>query len=262
MQSFAPSTAITLSFPLVNEALDALVPTGLRWRLVDEGEVQLQAWTVAELTTGLLDIVLAPTLTELPAGAARAVRTVYVEVTTATGTTLLSQSVLLRGVTVLMVPSNSFQTYSQALLLANDFSNLVAWPIAQRPAQEAALIEARNRIVRLPINTNAYYGQDRLTEVSYYPAARIEDLTGPQFLQLEPHLAHALRQAQLVEADEILQGDPAGRQRENGLSALTVGESSQFFRGQTSKPIDFGVCSRAYGYLARFVRTGVRIARR
>jgi hypothetical protein len=263
LMAFSPGSAIGVDIPLIDTTGNPLVPVGLRWRLVDESETELQAWTDIEIDAVppvLVSVTVDSTLNLLPAGAARGIRTVYLEVSTENGVVDLSYSFMLQAVTTLIVPSNSFVTYNEALLIGADFSNLTAWAAATRPAAETALIEARRRLVRLNIDPNILDAQDRLTsDVVVSITYRLEDLTLDQFRGLESHLAVRLKRAQIIEANEILKGDPLRSGNSDGLSSLTVGESTQFYR--ESRPVNMGLCRDAYIEIARFVR-GVRLGRR
>jgi hypothetical protein len=87
----------------------------------------------------------------------------------------------------------------------------------------------------------------------------LRNLTPAQLAKLYVPMLDGLKKAQLVEADEILNGDPSIKARQRGLISETVGESSQFYR--QGMPLDLPIAPAAMKYLQRWVRFGARIAR-
>lgn len=267
MQNFKPGTAVPLKFSLVNEAGSVLTPTSLRWRVLDADDTELATWVSIGVmpTAPEIEITVPDSTNGLPVGALRGLRTVELEVTSAAGVIALSESYLLQGSTALAFGVNTFQTYAQGVLRSEDFvtSQLDGWATASRDDREKALMQAYARIMLLPITT---YADDRSGEQNRLTTDTV--VTNSSYLLREASLAtlqglrpvmlEALRNAQLVEASDILVNDPVTALREEGLMSMTVGESSQFFRGNR---LNLPVGKKAMAYLQRWVRFGTVLGR-
>lgn len=268
MQNFKPGTDVPLTFNLVDESGAVLTPVSLRWRVLDEADVELQAWAVISTMpiTPQLTVTVASGFTTLTAPQLRGVRTVELEVTTATGVVVLSDAIMIQGATVLAFGINTFQTYGQAILLAEDFTpdQIADWTASDRDTREKAMIQAYQRILQLPIHTGGTEGwsQSMLTTdtVISNVGSQLRHMTPAQMLNLYPALLSALRSAQFVEAVSILSTDPTRAARSEGLISLTVGESSQVF--QAGSALEYPACKGAMAYLQRWIRTTARIGRR
>lgn len=292
MQNYAPGGAIAVTFDLRNEAGDALTPTALRWRVIDEAETVLQDWTPESpmpLVPQLAVTIIGP-LNILTPPATRGIRTVELEVTTVTGIIMLSQSVMLQALTQLSVGVNSFLTYAQALMIAQDFttSALEGWEAnPSREHRERALAEAHASILRMPIvvdnREKLFTAGAEITNIPYAPVTnRIWSIgVYPDDTRLYPGmrqrwLSHvkadelltavpdrqmvAIRKAQLLEASALLNVNPVIAARRNGLMSMTVGESSQFFR--PGKPLEQAVLSnQALECLKPYIRRVTKMGR-
>lgn len=263
LQNYTPGFAITLKVALADEAGSPLVPAGLSYRILDEAEAVLQAWTNLDLTAvvdGAVLVTIPAPLTVLAAPALRGIRTVELQVATDTSVIELSASCLLQASTALAFGINTLQNYAQAQLLAEDFSDIQiqGWVgTASRDDREKALIQAYERLLQLRVVPDMDDEQNRITD--WVGPATLRNMTPEQIGKLSPRMLAAFKKAQLVEADEILNGDPVITARQNGLMSMTVGESSQFFR--SSKPLDLPVSPRALKFIERWVRFSARIGR-
>lgn len=266
MQNYKPGTDVPLTFDLVSDAGEILQPTALLWRILDEAETELQGWSnVAVPSTSEITLTIPALLTALTPPALRAIRTVELQVITADGTILLSDAALLQGITALAFGVNTFQTYTQALLLSEDSvsDQIPGWAASPRDIREKALIEAFQRILMMPIGMHFNDQQSMLqidtTFVYNYGPNMLRYMTPAQMGALYTPLLVALRKAQLIEADDVLNPDPVLAARRSGMSSNIAGEASQFFR--SSKPLDMPICDRAMKYLQRWVRFGAVISR-
>lgn len=262
MKSYAPGQPVVVPFALVDEAGAVLTSTGLRARILDEAETVLRDWTTVDIpVAGQPAPVTVPgALNILTPPATRGARTVELEVTTAEGVVILAESFLLQAASQLS-GFNSFQTYTQAVLLADDFSNtqLEGWHANPgREARERALVQAYGRIAALPIVIEFDDSQSIVRDIGEDPW-RLADLTPAQVLNLDYRLLGALRKAQLVEASFLLEDDPVARARAKGMVSQTVGESSQFF-GHT-KALDLGASPAALRLLERWLRFRATLGR-
>lgn len=269
MQNYKPGTAVAVTFRLLDEAGEVLEPTALRWRVLDEAEEVLLDWASIAVPNPMEDqltLTVSGALNLLTPPALRGLRSVELEVSTAAGVVELTQMFLLQGATAMAFGVNTFQTYAQAQLLAQDFggTTIEGWSMVRaRDEHEAALIEAHRRILLLPIGWHEDDTQSRMEVDGEFIGHRgpimLRDLSPEHLAQLYPPMLADLRRAQLVEASEILGQDPVEAARERGLLSTTVGESSQFFRPAT--PLKLPVSAKAMRHIERWVRFGARIGR-
>jgi hypothetical protein len=264
MQSYVPSTAVSVSFPLnEGEALQ------LRWRVLDEAQAVLQDWqaiSVASPAPVSLTLTVTAGLNVLTPPAVRGMRSVELEVTTDSGTQVLTEEYLLQAATTLVVYTNTFLTYNQAVLLSRDFvlTQTAGWNESEKPERESALISAFERILRMPVKSRAdvKYQMDGSYDLPVLAsgspvtlnsrfAKALGDLDPTDLPRLEPKMLVALGRAQLLEASSLLSTDPVREARSNGLLSMTVGESSQFFR--SVKPIDLPICPAAAEVLSPWI---------
>ena len=201
-------------------------------------------------------------------------RTVELFCTDAAGNTvLLTKTYALEPAETLIAGLNSFQSFSQAELVAMDIPQLAGWNNANEKDKIAALIEARLQICQLRfsiINSNVNWGQDNLNYVpeGAYPTpyagmfmfnGNLALITPSNFVKLPPRFKLALCRAQVAQADAVLGGDPVDTRRKEGLILESIGEVKQMFRG--GKPLDLPVSKRALKYLSPFVSFSQRIGR-
>lgn len=201
-------------------------------------------------------------------------RTVELFVTDAAGNTvLLTKTYALEPAETLIAGLNSFQSFSQAELVALDIPQLIGWNGANEKDKIAALIEARLQICQLRfslLNSNVNFGQDNLNYVpeGSYPTpyagmfmfnGNLALITPSNFVKMPPRFRLALCRAQVAQADAVLGGDPVDVRRKEGLILESIGEVKQMFRG--GKPLDLPVSKRALKYLSPFVSFSQRIGR-
>lgn len=264
MQNFKPGTEVKQTFSLVNEAGEVLTPTALNWRVLDEAEVVLVGWTAITPMPLTSDVVVTVTagFTTLATGVLRGIRTVELEIVTTEGTVLLSEAFMLQAATAMAFGVSTFLTYAQAVLTAEDFvaDHMPGWHgTADRETREKSLIQAYQRLLKLPIGAHYDNEQGYLTENGISGPQYLRNMTPAQMATMYAPLLAGLRRAQVIEADHILTNDPVLAARENGLLSMTTGESSQFFLSK--KPLELPVCKRAMLEVQRWVRFRASIGR-
>lgn len=191
-----------------------------------------------------------------------------------------SASYVIEGDFRLQVMKNSFITFEAAELTARDIPNSFGWRTAGRENQEAALINAFNRLTRIPMKfrvgpTPLKYLNDRLTSAPKYhwtkdlllgdepaetviPAAAWHDIDADEFMTFPDYFRKAVRLAQVAEANDILENDVTNRRHRQGIISETVGESSIMLRGGQ---LNLGVSRAALEYLSGHVYYNHRISR-
>lgn len=277
---YLAGTEVTLTIDLVDAAGNALSVNSVQYSVLNmSGQSVIQQTSLAGFTSGDSQaVVVIPTASnQLTASASREVRTVELRCATDTGTVGISKTYAIETADPLKIPETSFQTFPMAQLTALDIPNIEAFNAASERDQIAALMDAREHIIQLNfnlLNSNVNFGQDQLSYVpegsfqSAYVArnslflfnGNLNLLNETQFNQLPEKFKRALRQAQVVEANAILGGNPDDVKRTSGIVEERIGESSLKFR-TTGVPLRLPVCRRALGYVSYYVTFAKRIGR-
>jgi hypothetical protein len=263
MQNFVPGNAVTLRFFLRDEDEASVQPTAIRWRLLDENQVEVSGWanlTLPEPGQDEFSITLTDLQNTLPVDTIRGLRTVQAEVTDGRGTIQLEQSYLLAPSANLLIGKTSWVTKGQAILISQMLPGLNGWLGATEEAREMALFEAFRRLQRMPVYADRRAAQNTLyATAGHFETGLLLDMIPESFVNTDPRFQDAVRRAQVLEADHILTSDPVAQMREAGVISMTVGESSNFFRSQ--KALDRGLCKRAYQEVSPWLRDRVTIGR-
>jgi hypothetical protein len=264
MDTYKSGTAVTTVFSLA-AGDGVLAPTALRARVHDEEGNLIADWAAVALPEAGADSVAvataAPQNTLVPPQL-RGVRVVELEVVDTAGTTYLEAAHVLESSQLLVPGINSFQTYYQAVLEAQLYTDetMSGWAAqTDQAVRQRALSEAFERIRMMPVVIEWQNDQTIIRSIFNDPP-RLRDLDSAQIMRLDTRLMKALKKAQLVEANDILVADPLQALRRAGIQSQTVGESSNYF-GAT-RPFDYGgVCAETRRVLARWVRSRTRIGR-
>lgn len=289
MDIFLAGTPVALTVALQDRNGNALDVASIEYRVVKQDGAEVVARTplasfgggseaVIEVSAGINAVaeINPATITagQIDAFFVRESRTVELFCTDATGNTvLLTKTYALEPAETLIAGLNSFQSFSQAELVAMDIPQLTGWNTSNEKDRIAALIEARLQICQLRfniINSNVNWGQDNLNYVpeGAYPTpyagmfmfnGNLALITPSNFVKLPPRFKLALCRAQVAQADAVLGGDPVDVRRKEGLILESIGEVKQMFRG--GKPLDLPVSKRALKYLSPFVSFSQRIGR-
>lgn len=263
MDIFLAGTPVALTVALQDRNGNALEAASVEYRIVNQaGDEVLPRAALTSFGGG------SEALIEVPAGLnavatidpatvtaamidsffVRESRTVELFVTDDIGNTvLLTKTYTLEPAETLIAGLNSFQSFSQAELVAMDIPQLAGWNTSNEKDKIAALIEARLQICQLRFSL-LNSGQDNLALV-----------TPSDFAKLPACFKLALCRAQVTQADAILGGDPVDVRRKEGLILESIGEVKQMFRG--GKPLELPVSKRALKYLSPFASFSQRIGR-
>jgi hypothetical protein len=193
-------------------------------------------------------------------------RVVRLYVESVSGTHTVEETYVLRAANRLEFLKNSFMTYTRAQVLATEIPRLDSWNMAAKEDREAALIEAFTRITRLGFRVK--WPED--IEIQGYLMSHFWDR---QIIKPEnwPHVtteifgawpeafSRGLQKAQIVEADQLLQGDVVGSKRRLGVMSESIGESSMMFR--PGKPLDLGLSRQALEYLTGYLDLRMTLTR-
>lgn len=160
----------------------------------------------------------------------------------------------------LVVMDNSFALYSRFVMDGTALLNAAGWSNASEQRQIAALIQAYRNITRMSLE---YTPLDKDGKYEYGHEETIEHLDWHQmreaeFEDLPSDFREALIRAQLLEANELLQGNVYEERLRSGVRSETIGESSVTFNTSVRQ---FSVSRSALQVLGPYIVRGVRLAR-
>lgn len=209
---------------------------------------------------GSKSIIIPPAFNLLEDGELRSARILRVALQTDAGTIRRSHSYVIEAEQRLVVMTNTFQTYEAAEIAALDVPNVSGWNVATEDRRKAALVEAFQRLTSIPMK---YAHRDhenrlRMEAETIIERDQWEEVTAELFAEFPTHFKKALRKAQFIEANELLQGDAATKKHRAGIITETIGESSVTLRGGR---VDYGVSTQTLSALAGYIYFNMRIAR-
>lgn len=262
MDIYSPNTAVVVSFDLIDQQGNVIDPISATYEVRDDLDALIDSGSVA-VAGG--ETVLAVTVAagfNVPVSTVGA-RIVLLSVVAATGTHILSSSYIIETFGFLTIPTESGQTELQASMLSISIPGLDAWDSASDRDRKAALKTAWSRLSRLSYKPWRSY-DDTTTASASFPTLllgdfRLNELTVDDWAGLPAPFVTALRRAQLVESEVLLDGDPTWDRRVDGLISKTVGESSEMFR--SGKPVITAASSKALRELSGFLDFSVKIGR-
>lgn len=186
-------------------------------------------------------------------------RILRVELITDRGSIYQSLSYVIETEQRLVIMNNTFQTYEAALIEANNQPNLLGWIAASEDQQKAALIEAFNRITSIPMRFKRLDIDNKPIGKDYIILTRMwREITREEFAEFPTHFKRVLRRAQLIEANELLQGDNIAHKRRAGIITEKIGESWLTLRADK---LEYGVSSQTLTALAGYIYYRMVVAR-
>lgn len=286
LPSYPQNTSVQAQIAYPVSGAGAITPTAVSAVLNDELGNQVANLGAQTIVNGAtqLTITIPATDNGLAAGKVMGLRRVLATFTTADGSTFLAEyPYVIQADQVLVPMTNSFSTYDEALLKRFERASLNGWDAANEPSQVAALMTAYDRLCRLQYqfpnpnlmgpwdqSTSPFDGTPtpvpwqgylyhHLPEFKRVVIRRIRQAT-PNDMALWPQqLQDALKLAQLIEADDILGGNPVEDKRRMGIVAEEAGDSKMDFQ---SKPLRTHVCREAMNVLTPFIYNNVTLKRR
>jgi hypothetical protein len=172
------------------------------------------------------------------------IRSVKFELTTDSGTYVINQFYEIEGDVLKLTPFvDSFMTFSESMLVKRRLSLPTPYFDALEDDDKAVALE------------NAY---GRLAALRYGCLAGTQsllDLDFQQVLALDPGFVEALKKAQLLEANHLVEVNPVKDKIRAGIISETIGESSMFFKqnGVDTRSIYPGISDDAYPLLGKYL---------
>lgn len=173
----------------------------------------------------------------------------------------VSQTYLIERLEKLVVAGNSFLTYEQALIMAEQAPSIPAWASATEAKRVACLREAYERICAMPMRVvprDLETGELLEIEASVIDRDMWLEIGPDDFLSFPTHFRRALRRAQFIEASNIAQGETVLAKQRAGVLSETIGESSITLAGGR---LNIGLSSAAVDALAGYLYFNNKITR-
>jgi hypothetical protein len=253
MLEFASNTQVTIEVPHSYNDTD-LTLTAFEYELLDADSnvvIAKQALTGFD-ATGTSSNVVIPAVSNAST-AKKDARLLNCYLTSAEGSYIVSQVYILKGNALqLTVLSDSFMTYTESVL------------IRAKIAEEQEFFDSLNDELKVVALENAY---GRLANLKFQVGTTeipdIKSLSLNAFQALNPDFLAALKKAQIIEANALVENSPVRDKIRAGIISETIGESSMFFR-QSGVPLSkhSGISDDAYEVLGRWIyknSTGAQI---
>lgn len=255
--------AAEITVPFTDADGSAITPTGVSARLFDGVDALLMDFGLLAFNAadGSKTITIPAAVNDLADDETRAVRRLEVLITHDAGNPITKTQVyIVEAEQSLSVMVNTFQSYEAADLLAGEVVNTAGWTAAAEPQRRAALIEAFRRITSIPMRYGIRdeNGDIDPYDLHYIPRDLWPEVTADAYRAFPSHFQRALRKAQFIEANELLQGDTIGARRRAGVISETIGESSMTLRRDQ---IDYGLSHDTLAALTGYIDYNMRIAR-
>lgn len=262
MKFYPEDYEVTLEVAFVDLNGAAITPTDVTAKLYNGDDELLLDFLSLPFDAGETSktIVVPRQFNVLADGELSAARIIRIELETAAGTIRRVFSYVIEGEFRLEIMQNTFLSYEAAEILARNQVNTSGWNVADDEKRQAALIEAFGRITSIPMKYALRDADGRLVieEETVISRDQWTEYTADDFAEFPTHFKKALRAAQFAEANELLQGDAAGRKHRAGIITETIGESSVTLR---AGKIDYGISQAALAHLTGYIHFNVRIAR-
>lgn len=160
----------------------------------------------------------------------------------------INETIMMEAFDTLVKGENSFQSYFQALMLAEELPGTDIFRATDKSSQIAGLITAYRLMGNLTFMSKGKIIWD------------ITSLNAEELDTLDPGLLEALCIAQVIEANESLDSNSSQAKRLDGIMSETIGESSMMFR--SGKVATNTVLSRrSMGFLRKYLVITARIER-
>jgi hypothetical protein len=235
--SYRADTDLTLLPELLDADSNPIPAVSATYSLYGESELLVAAQPVDLYSFEVPQLVVAAIFNELPPGELKSYRRVDVDVIDEAGKSHLIEIVyfVVSGESLQMAV-NSFASLPTILVTASEMIHMKVFHFAKKEDQVSALVQAWNNLGQLPVRFEDLQGTDS------YEKGSTRELIDLDIKSLSPKTFARLVRAQIIEADDVLGGNPIEARRRLGLISDSAGESAHFFR--TSKPLNLP-CSRA-----------------
>jgi len=262
LTTYRHAQEVTVQIPCVDLAGDPIAPISASYRLLDKMLQEIApATALPDVTAGteVLSVTIGAAANTLTSGRLRDVRVVEVSIQTEGGTVVATARYAIEADNTFSIMVNTFQTFEEAELNAMEMSGLVSWDGKAEPQKRAALADAFINLCKLKFHVPGMWAQNRIHDYWINRIGHLQYYSAAEFQALDPLFVNAVKKAQVAEADVLLNGDPNGKLRREGVISYTIGESSQFFR--PAKPLDLPISPQAVKYLQGYLNWSKTLVR-
>lgn len=223
MLTFASSTIVTIEVPYEYNG-ESLTLTNFQYELLDASGTVLIAKTAdPDFNAGnTLSTIVIPANKNTASGK-RDVRQLNCYLSTSEGEHIVSQVYILKQNDLLLtVLTDSFMTYAESVL------------IRMKIAEEQHYYDALTDELKCIALESAFAKISRLKfKVGSTTISDITTLTTEAYAALDAKFLVALKKAQIIEANSIVEQSPIRDKIRQGIISETIGESSMFFRNSS-----------------------------
>ncbi len=252
--SYRAGLPVTLYPEFTDYEGSAIVPVASTYTLYGKDGVLASAQPVDLYSSERPQLVIDATYNQLSPGATIGYRRVEMTTQDENGKTYVSDiTYLIKSEAGLEVGTNSFALMPELIMVSADMIHLRAFNSADQDEQISALIQAWNNLGQLPVKFEDLQDTDSSQKGS------TQELIDTDISLLAPKTYQRLLRAQVIEADDVLGGNPIEARRRLGLISDSSGESAHFFR--TSKPLNLPCCRAAVDELRGILNWNVKIGR-
>lgn len=266
MANYVAGSRIQITIPFTDHDGTDVTVTGLTAVLEDDEGTELATYAQ---TPGGSDtqaiITIATDKNTLASGVVSAGRALHVTLTTATHSIVTSVYYGLVSTQMLVVPTNSFQTFTQAIGRAAQMHDVDIFSAATDTLKKNALLEAHRRLTRFAYRLTRQTTLDRQAYLDahldyglIYPGDW-PSLTLAEFNDFPADFLEAIKFAQIVESNGLLTTGTPEEKRKLGLMSESIGESSMMFR--PGKPANMGLQDNTFDMMRGFIDRQLRIGR-
>ena len=244
---YLPGMTVTETVELKDLNGNSVTPSTAEYDVRDEkGIVVVEKTAVVLSGNETLVSVVVPQNINAVSSDGRSARTITLYMTTPEGVLQNFTSYFVEAAVTLIVMSNTVQTFEEAELISFDVGSMLSgWSPASRVMKISAMKTAYERIKALTF--------------TQYNMRSIRGKTEDEFRATAPDFQKALRRAQVVEADLVLNGDQIHIKQQQGILSETIGESSMFFR--TTPPLNEPLSKQAMSELRGHIDRSIIIGR-
>lgn len=252
--SYRANLPITLYPEFTDYEGNDIVPVASTYTLHGKDGVLVSAQPVDLFSYDRPELTVDASYNQLAVGETIGYRRVELTTQDESGKTYISEIVYLVKSEVSLQPGvNSFARMAELIPVSVDMIHLRAFHNATQEERISALIQAWNNLGQLPVKFDDLEGTDS------YDKGSTRELIDADITLLAPKTYLRLLRAQIIEADDVLGGNPIEARRRLGLISDSSGESAHFFR--TSKPLNLPCCRAAVDELRGIVNWNVKIGR-
>lgn len=243
MEIFVAGRSLGIEIEFLDSLDDYIVPTSAAFTLTDDTGAVLDSGDITNITssTHVLSIDAAHNNISTPQGF-RQITVVYVD--DQGNTRDIEKAYILESVNSLQPGVNSFKSAGQMIVAATNLAGVKSITSGELSDVRLALRQAYKNISRLNV---------RIRKKDNVLVSSTAELTATDLAELSPARLQRLVDAQLLEANFLIGGNPMEQRRRDGVMSESIGEVSQFFR--TSKPLTLPVCREAAQMLEGLIVT-------